>query len=75
MAVSSESEFDISLPKDIKTEMTEDDFLAAVSGLNCTLNSAEFNQYTFTDGKINLTVDVDKQENKVKYWIMRYIVE
>lgn len=75
VAVSSESEFDISLPKDIKTEMTEDDFLVAVSGLNCTLNSAEFNQYTFTDGKITLTADVDKQENKVKYWIMRYSIE
>lgn len=75
VAVSSESKIDISLPKEIKTEMTEDGFLAAVSGLNCILNSAEFNQYTFTDGKINLTVDVDKQENKVKYWIMRYIVE
>ena len=75
MAVSSESEFNVSLPKDIKTQMTEDDFLIAVSGLNCTLNSAEFNQYTFTDGKINLTVDVDKQENKVKYWIMRYEIK
>ncbi len=75
VAVSSESKIDISLPKEIKIEMTEDDFLVAVSGLNCTLNSAEFNQYTFTNSKITLTVDVDKQENKVKYWIMRYSIE
>lgn len=72
---SSEIEPKILLPKNIKVGMSEDEFLKAVSGTNCTINSDKFNQYTFTNGEIILIVDVDKKENKVKYWIIRYDVK
>ncbi len=73
--VSSENETKILLPKNIMVGMSEDELLKAVSGMNCTIKSAEFNQYSFADGKIILTVDVDKQEDKVKYWILQYDVK